>query len=121
VASSFCYQLHSGHPLRKGVVTIDAPNFINGLGLYCQALPAALGVRQFVEGPAAWFSRLCRFHGVTLFLASLARLLNKDLRNRWLDVVQEDGEVHFLKDIYGHDAALESALASRSMVSNRER
>jgi murein L,D-transpeptidase YcbB/YkuD len=25
-------------------------------------------------------------------------------------VVQEDGEVHFLKDIYGHDAALENAL-----------
>jgi murein L,D-transpeptidase YcbB/YkuD len=24
-------------------------------------------------------------------------------------VVQEDGEVYFLKDIYGHDAALESA------------
>jgi murein L,D-transpeptidase YcbB/YkuD len=36
-------------------------------------------------------------------------------------VVQENGEVHFLKDIYGHDAALEIALASRSMVSNRER
>jgi len=28
-------------------------------------------------------------------------------------VVQEDGEVHFLKDIYGHDAALESALESK--------
>ena len=25
-------------------------------------------------------------------------------------VVQEDGEVHFLADIYGHDAALERAL-----------
>jgi L,D-transpeptidase YcbB len=28
-------------------------------------------------------------------------------------VVQEDGELHFLKDIYGHDAALESALESK--------
>jgi len=28
-------------------------------------------------------------------------------------VVQENGEVHFLKDIYGHDAALESALESK--------
>ena len=55
VASSFCYQLHSGYPLRKGVVTIDAPNFINGLGLYFPALPAALGARQFVEGPAVCF------------------------------------------------------------------
>jgi len=25
-------------------------------------------------------------------------------------VVREDGEVHFLEDIYGHDAALERAL-----------
>jgi len=26
-------------------------------------------------------------------------------------VVQEDGEVHFLEDIYGHGAALETAFA----------
>jgi len=29
-------------------------------------------------------------------------------------IVQEDGEVHFLKDIYGHDAALENALERRN-------
>jgi murein L,D-transpeptidase YcbB/YkuD len=36
-------------------------------------------------------------------------------------VVQEDGEVHFLKDIYKHDAALESALEPKGIISNRGR
>jgi L,D-transpeptidase YcbB len=36
-------------------------------------------------------------------------------------VVQEDGEVHFLEDIYGHDAALETALAvQKSSATPRE-
>lgn len=34
-------------------------------------------------------------------------------------VVQEDGEVHFLKDIYGHDAALENALEQRNSRTTR--
>jgi L,D-transpeptidase YcbB len=36
-------------------------------------------------------------------------------------VVQEDGEVHFLKDLCGHAAALESALEPKGIISNRER
>ena len=67
VAASFCHQLHASHPLRKGVVTIDSLNFTNDLGVYRPALPAALGVRQFVEGPASWFPRFCGFHGVLSF------------------------------------------------------
>jgi murein L,D-transpeptidase YcbB/YkuD len=34
-------------------------------------------------------------------------------------IVQEDGEVHFLKDIYGHDAALENALEQRNSRTTR--
>lgn len=34
-------------------------------------------------------------------------------------VVPEDGEVHFFEDIYGHDDALESALAARYSKSVR--
>ena len=34
-------------------------------------------------------------------------------------VVQEDGEVHFLEDIYGHDAALERVLEQRNSRSMR--
>jgi murein L,D-transpeptidase YcbB/YkuD len=33
-------------------------------------------------------------------------------------VVREDGEVHFLEDIYGHDAALERALEKQQPVTN---
>jgi L,D-transpeptidase YcbB len=34
-------------------------------------------------------------------------------------IVQEDGQVHFLKDIYGHDAALENALEQRNSRTTR--
>jgi murein L,D-transpeptidase YcbB/YkuD len=34
-------------------------------------------------------------------------------------VVQEDGEVHFLEDIYEHDAALERVLGQRNSGSVR--
>jgi murein L,D-transpeptidase YcbB/YkuD len=34
-------------------------------------------------------------------------------------VVEEDGEVHFFRDIYGHDAALERALTKENYPYSR--
>ena len=51
VAPSVRHQLHAGQPFRKGIVTIEAVNFTNGLGLERLFLSAALGVTRFLQGP----------------------------------------------------------------------
>jgi hypothetical protein len=59
VAPSFRHRLHAGHPVRKGVVTIDALRFTDGLCVERLVPSAALGAMQFVRGPAARFPLRC--------------------------------------------------------------
>lgn len=81
--------------------------------------PAALA-RWLLRGNPGWTER--RIRAAMNGDQSLRVCLEKSVP-AWIlygtAVVQEDGEVHFLEDIYGHDAALERVLEQRSSRSMR--